>query len=293
MLYLCLYLKSSPKGGDMAVLQTISSEPPTAAHALLATLQTELNTASGQALVDATTLKKRLRSLHREKPITTTIPELDQLLTGGLAPGRIVELVGRRTSGRLAVLLASLGAITTGGEVAALIDLGDQLDPQSATSFGVRLDRLLWARPQRLDDAVAAAQILLDTGFRLVTMDLGLPPLRGRATAAAWLRLRKAVETRQAALLVASPYRVTGCAAAVVVSSHRGQGQWLGHVGSPRLLSGLHAHFMTTRHRGHHPARSAHIFLRSPVAVQTPRHREALPAAEERGTRRMNHAQIG
>src|SRR5512143_1726070 len=49
---------------------------------------------------------------------------------GGLPRGTLVEVVGRRSSGRFALALAALAAATQAGESAALVDLGDQLDPQ-------------------------------------------------------------------------------------------------------------------------------------------------------------------
>ena len=79
--------------------------------------------------------------------------------------------------------------VTGAGEAAALVDQGGQLDPQTAVGIGVDLERLLWLRPQNLGDSLAAAELLVHTGFPLVALDLGLPPVRGRAPLAAWLRL--------------------------------------------------------------------------------------------------------
>ncbi|HLZ43189.1 MAG TPA: hypothetical protein VKQ11_19635, partial [Candidatus Sulfotelmatobacter sp.] len=73
------------------------------------------------------------------------IPALDAL-TGGLPRGCLTELCGPASSGRTTVLLAALAAATRRGEFCALIDASDALDPHSAASAGIDLDRLLWVR---------------------------------------------------------------------------------------------------------------------------------------------------
>ena len=99
------------------------------------------------------------------------------LLGGGLPRGSLVEIVGRGSCGRFATLLAALRAVTSCGEAAALVDQGEQLDPQAAAASGIDLERLLWLRPRRLTDSLAAAEMLVHTGFPLVALDLGLPIL--------------------------------------------------------------------------------------------------------------------
>ncbi|HET9209515.1 MAG TPA: hypothetical protein VFR03_03920, partial [Thermoanaerobaculia bacterium] len=138
-------------------------------------------------------LDRELRDAAGEGAFATAVPVLDRLLDGGLPRGQLVELVGSRTSGRFSTLLAALAAATGVGEAAALVDLGDNLDPESAAALGVDLSRLLWTRPARLKEALAAAEMLLDGGFPLVAVDLGMPPVRGgRGIEAAWLRLARA-----------------------------------------------------------------------------------------------------
>ena len=69
--------------------------------------------------------------------------------------------------------------------------------------------------------------MLLASGFPLVALDLGLPPLRGgRGVEAAWLRLARAARAHDAALLVGSPYRVSGTAAAAVLKAAGGRAAW-------------------------------------------------------------------
>jgi len=224
-------------------------------------------------------LGQELRDAAGEGVFATAVPVLDRLLDGGLPRGQLVELVGSRTSGRFSTLLAALAAATGAGEAAALVDLGDSLDPESATALGVDLSRLLWARPARLKEALAAAEMLLDGGFPLVAVDLGMPPvLGGRGIEAAWLRLARAARARDAALLVGSPYRVTGTAAAAVLQAGRGRADWMG---SPRLLAGFTARVELEKCRGRLPGQSEDLRL---VVEDLPRpslppRRPALPAA--------------
>lgn len=223
-------------------------------------------------------LGRELRDAAGEGAFPTAVPVLDRLLDGGLPRGQLVELVGSRTSGRFSTLLSALAAATGVGEAAALVDLGDSLDPESAAALGVDLSRLLWARPARLKEALAAAEMLLDGGFPLVALDLGMPPVRGgRGIEAAWLRLARAARAHDAALLVGSPYRVTGTAAGAVLQAGRGRADWMG---SPRLLAGFTAHVELEKCRGRLPGRSEELRLmvEDVPRPSLPPRRPALPA---------------
>ncbi|HKI85231.1 MAG TPA: hypothetical protein VKA53_00665, partial [Thermoanaerobaculia bacterium] len=152
--------------------------------------------------------------------------------------GDLVELVGRRSSGRFTIVLAALAAATQAGEIAALVDLGDHLDPQRAGDGGVELDRLLWVRPQRSKAALAAAEMLITCGFSLVVIDLGTPPIPGgRGQAGSWIRLLRAVKEYRTALLLSTPYAVSGTAATFRIETENEATHWLGHGRMPRLLS--------------------------------------------------------
>src|SRR6266511_1902133 len=119
-------------------------------------------------------------------------------------------------------------------------------------------ERLLWARPRRVKEALAAAEMLLSTGFPLVVVDLGLPPLRGAAPEAAWVRLARAAEIEGAALLLAAPYRVSGFAAGAVVRMDEARFVWVGGGASPRLLIGTGSRLSLER-EVQRSARSAEI----------------------------------
>src|SRR6266568_2711191 len=85
--------------------------------------------------------------------VSSGIPAVDAL-TGGLPRGCLTEIFGPASSGRTTLLLSTLAAATRRREFCVVVDASDALDPQSAASAGVALDRLLWVRcsdnsPQR------------------------------------------------------------------------------------------------------------------------------------------------
>lgn len=206
------------------------------------------------------------RARHEEDeerpPLKTAVPVLDRLLEGGLPRGCLVELVGGRSSGRFSAALSVLAAATGVGEAAALVDLGDGLDPAMAETMGVDLRRLLWIRPAQLKQALASAEMALGAGFPLVVIDLGQPPIRGgRGVEAAWLRLARSARSHGSALLVSSPYRVSGTAASVVLKTNRPRAVWRGGEGSPWLLGGFSAQIEIEKVRGRLPGRAEEVEL--------------------------------
>lgn len=228
-----------------------------------------------ETVLDATTdgvcrASDLLLSQRRETlspPLATDIPGLDTLLGGGLARGSLTELIGRPSSGRFATLLTALQRVTSAGEPAALIDQGEHLDPQSAAATGIDLERLLWVCPQRLPDTLSAAELLVATGFPLVVIDLGLPPVRGRAPLAAWLRLARRTAEYRAITVVGAPYRVSGCAASTVIIAGRTRGRWSGHLGDVRTLEGSRSHLELAKHKDHKPETRARLTLTLPEAT--------------------------
>lgn len=214
--------------------------------------------------------RSRQEEAEAGEVLPTTVPALDQLLAGGLPKGQLVELIGPRSSGRFSAALTTLAAATGVGEAATLIDLGDSLDPATAQNMGVDLQRLLWLRPQNLKQALASAEMVLGTGFPLVVLDLGAPPIRGgRGLEAAWLRLARSAQAQGSALLVVSPYRVSGTAAAVVLKAARIRTAWKSATagqGSPALLAGTGARIEIEKHRGRLPGQAEGLDLAAPEA---------------------------
>jgi len=72
--------------------------------------------------------------------------------------------------------------------------------------------------------------------------------------------------THQAVVLVGSPYRLSGCAAGVVVAAGRGRGDWSSG-GAFRLLNGLRARLHLARRIGHPNNETAPNILTLPEAA--------------------------
>ena len=229
----------------------------------------QLRESLGLNVSSATELIRKLEKKQRPA-VPTMLGPLDRVLGGGLERGKLTELVGRRSSGRFGGCLAALATITSCGEAAALVDLGDHLDPQLANAAGVDLPRLLWVRPESVKDAVAAAEMLVATGFPLVVVDLGVR-VRGRRVAdASWVRLARSAESYGAALLISSPFHITGTAAATVISAHSGHAIWKGHGKSPRLLARIDSTLTLEKHRRVITGRSEQLQLRYDEAILEP-----------------------
>ena len=193
--------------------------------------------------------------------LPTGVAPFDALLGGGLPRGALVELSGR-SGGRFALVLAALAAATSRGETAALLDLGDHLDPAAAEEAGCDLSRLLWVRPLRFREALLAAETVAAAGFRLVVLDAG-----------PWLRLARAASPRRVAFLLSTPVPLAGLAAEALVDvSARALFRT---AGSTRFLAGAAASLSLLKVRGGRPA-EAPLLVLSPLAA--PLARRLLPA---------------
>src|SRR5262245_5643758 len=69
--------------------------------------------------------------------VPTGIPSLDASLSGGWPRGEISEILGGPSSGRASVLCATLAAATARGEIVALVDTFDRVDPVTAAASGL------------------------------------------------------------------------------------------------------------------------------------------------------------
>src|SRR3954452_12924653 len=101
-----------------------------------------------ESLLHTKNLDRTLTRGERVRPdldyASTGHAGLDARLSGGIPRGHVSELIGRRSSGRTALMLQMLAAPTRRGELAALVDALDMLDVESAAAAGIDLDRLLW-----------------------------------------------------------------------------------------------------------------------------------------------------
>ena len=147
-----------------------------------------------------------LRQRDLPEPFPTGIPEIDQLISGGIPRATLTEIRGGPSSGRTSLLISVLAQSTSNGHFCALIDGSDTFDPVSAETAGVQLSQLLWVRcGGNTENALKATDLIVQAGgFGLVVIDLGDIPERqaGRISLTSWFRLRHAAGHNGATLIV-------------------------------------------------------------------------------------------
>lgn len=172
------------------------------------------------------------------------IADLDDQLGGGVPLGALTEVTGAPSSGRTGVVVSLLAQTTERGDAAAYVDAVEAFDPSSAARRRVDLSRLLWVRCRgKIETALKAADaVVRGGGTRVVVLDLaGVPSSRlRRVPAAAYLRLRRAVEHAPTALILLADQPVAGASAGVAVQFQRVGPVWSGTHPAFRLLRGLH-----------------------------------------------------
>jgi recA bacterial DNA recombination protein len=217
------------------------------------------------------------RRQTRER-LATGVEPLDRLLPGGLPRGQLIEIVGRRSSGRFSIGLATLASVTSAGEPAALLDPGEHLDLESAAAAGVDLELLLWVRPRRVRETLAAAEMLLAAGFPLVVADFGLSARGGSFVPdAAWIRLSRASQAQDSSLLLLTPYRMSGIAAEAVVTADAARPLWQGAGATPRLLTTLSSRLTLQKLARSTPATTAPLSLCVKDSLASYAARPAIP----------------
>ncbi len=213
-------------------------------------------------MTNAVELIRALETKRRDELLATTLAPFDALLGGGLPRGKVVELTGRRTAGRFSIVMAALAASTSLGEAAALIDLGDNFDPQIGEMTGIDLRRMLWIRPHTLKQAVMSVEMIAAAGFQTVILDAGSHPIRGRRVPdAAWVRLARAAEAHGTVMMIATPYALTGTASEAHVAARRARPKWIGGGKSPRILAGIEVSVTLEKHRHNKSGKHGELFL--------------------------------
>ncbi len=179
--------------------------------------------------------------------LSTGIPAMDQLTSGGIARGTLTEICGPVSSGRTSFLLALLGAATRQGECCAWIDGAGSFDPQSAFDAGADLDRILWVNCSgNTEHALKAVDLLTQGGgFGLVVLDLADAPERDlrRISMASWFRLRHAAERTGAALVVAETAIHARSCSSLQIEMKRKRPVWTG-----KLLHGMETEAESRKH---------------------------------------------
>ena len=155
--------------------------------------------------------------------VPTGMADLDARLEGGLPRGHLSEVIGPRSSGRLAILVSALAGATARGEAVALIDPLDMFDPVSASASGVDfhahavgsrrgvelgarqpLVRIRHAAEEPRSRGEGAQLVLQAGGFGLVVLDLGevAPQAIKRLPYTTWLRLHRVIEGSETACVL-------------------------------------------------------------------------------------------
>jgi hypothetical protein len=260
-----------PRGKPMLVPEPLPL--PTGERESVRRLRASLDAAVAAKVMNAAELIRAVAKQSREDVVPTMLEPLDALLGGGLRRGKMTEVTGRRMSGRFSIAMAALASATSIGEAAALIDVGDHFDPQLAAACGVDLRRMLWIRPHSMKQAALAVEMLTATGFQLVVLDAGQhvgQPLSlstpvesrrhaGRVPDAAWVRLARSAERHGAAMLISSPYPLTGTASEAVVSARPLRARWIGQ--HPRVLAATLINVTLQKHRHIRPGHEVRLMF--------------------------------
>jgi recombination protein RecA len=169
---------------------------------------------------------------YRDRKIVETvsagIPEIDSL-TGGLPRGSLTEICGPSSSGRTSLLISALAARTANAEACAFIDGRDAFDPHSAAAAGVELKQLLWVRCRNIEQALRAADLVLQGGgFGMVAMDLGDIPAETvrHVPLNVWFRFRRAVEDTATIFVVVEQEAHAKTCASLVLQMGTEAGRW-------------------------------------------------------------------
>src|SRR5262245_59337114 len=96
--------------------------------------------------------------------ISTGAVSLDIALGGkGLPRGRIIEIYGPESSGKITVALHTVANAQKQGGVAAFIDAEHALDPSWARRLGVNLEALLVSQPSSGEEGLKIAEMLVNS----------------------------------------------------------------------------------------------------------------------------------
>jgi hypothetical protein len=187
------------------------------------------------------------RAPDEERLAATGAPAVDAALGGGLRRGHLSEVIGARSSGRSALLVAIAAAAASRGEVVALIDTHDRFDPVSADAAGLDLARLLWVRESgNADRALKAMHLVLQAGgFGVVALDLadGSGPALRQFPHTTWLRLARTIEGSPTVAVLLASEHVARSAGGVTITLERSPDrvadEWAGTTARDRRLRGL------------------------------------------------------
>src|SRR5690625_2153881 len=83
---------------------------------------------------------------------------------GGYPKGRVIEIYGPESSGKITVSLHAIAEAQKKGGTAAFIDAEHALDPNYARALGVDIDELLLSQPDTGEQALEIVEALVRSG---------------------------------------------------------------------------------------------------------------------------------
>ena len=163
-----------------------------------------------------------------------------------LGQGRLIEIVGEVSSGRTSLAYRVAAGATARGDLVGWIDLPNALDPRFLLRSGVDLKQVLWVRPPEVRAALRSAELMLKTGFTLVTIDLEGAPKRDleRLGTPTWTRLLRAVRESRATALLIGPTLSAGSSSTLGLHTERSRA-----IFDEGLFEGLEARATVLRNR--------------------------------------------
>jgi hypothetical protein len=200
---------------------------------------------------------------------STGIPAID-LETGGIPKGALTQICAPAgiTSGRTTLLLSLLAQVTSREQFCAVVDAGDSFDPESATSMGVCLSRLLWVRCRdrnrlrSVEQAFKAADILIQNGgFGVIAIDLGSveEELIRKIPLTTWFRFARVMEEMPTALVILLTHSAAQSCSALTLHVGHALPQWSGRPATShgQILSDVRFNLEIGRTRTKKPVQSA------------------------------------
>ncbi|HEY2931016.1 MAG TPA: hypothetical protein VGK99_04660 [Acidobacteriota bacterium] len=174
-----------------------------------------------------------------QEKLGTSLPALNDLLSGGLPRGQISEITGPISSGKSSLLYSVLAQATRQREVVACVDC-NQFDPWSAYRSGLDLKKLLWVRCSQSYQLLKAADILCNAGnFGVIALDMINLKRAGLYGPDVWFRLQRIVEGTKTVLLVLSVHPQARTASRLTLSLKKKDLYWEGRQSTWKLLQGF------------------------------------------------------
>ena len=135
--------------------------------------------------------------------IATSFAELDAALDGGLPQGRITEISGPATSGKLTIAAKTIATAhrLDADVLAAWIDPSHSLDPDYMHRCGVDLNRLLVVHPANLEDIFPIVLHLVESNTLALLVVDSLAPAESHGDMEAALAGQTAAFARLSAVL--------------------------------------------------------------------------------------------